>query len=159
MILAPLFFYKFAAYVNLHKEGKGRYNILVLLYFLILVLIALINIRYFVFVYLIPIIVFSYVDFLFNQSEHYGYSEKDYSNKHRALDANNIEIPFALGWIFLFRNYHQLHHKYPKIKWYDSHKFYVNDFSKRDYCKSESFFSFFKRFFVLGIRVWPSEFK
>lgn len=159
ILLAPIFFYKFCYVVmkykrnNISENEKHHSNIFIYIYIIIMMLSLYFNYKYFLYLYCIPFLIFTYIDFLFNQAEHYGYDQVPITDKDRIIYANNIELPFIFSWVFLFRNYHQLHHRYPKIKWYNSYEFYIHNFSKLPCCSTKSYFEFLKEFIMNGVRI------
>lgn len=71
----------------------------------------------FLFHYWLPLFVFSWLDFLFNQAEHYG--SKEISGDSDPIHVtNDLLLPRFISFLILFRTFHRVHHISPKTPWF-----------------------------------------
>jgi len=73
------------------------------------------------FAYLIPLVLFSWLDFLLTQAEHYGIPIRPYAQRPDPLAASHdVVLPLGLGWLTLHRTLHRVHHGNPSLRWFDA---------------------------------------
>lgn len=71
--------------------------------------------------YLIPLALFSWLDFLLTQAEHYGVAVTPTSNgRDPQAVSHDIVLPLGLGWLTLHRALHGVHHGNPAIRWFEA---------------------------------------
>jgi len=155
LILAPYSYYEFvkiifkSKYTPIKYKNREQYNsILFIILFVPLCVVTYIFPVVVLLCYWIPLFIFTWTDFMFNQSEHYGSSE--ISNKHDAmLTTNDIIFPKLISVIFLFRNYHRTHHVAPLTPWFmmpdEYHKYDGNGITLT---------KFILTYFKNGPRLW-----
>jgi fatty acid desaturase len=160
--LAPIGHLHFARAVNSYgaKVGNRRRDWViseVCRFFVLFLLLVLFVYKPFVVLvaHVVPIAVYSWVDYLFNQAEHYGCEVESDQGVCRAPQkvSNDVIVPDFIGCLFLFRNYHRVHHVYPATKWYDAPKVYA-----RIHCDGDErvirFFDLLKIYLSSGVRRW-----
>ena len=75
----------------------------------------------FILAYWLPFILFSYVESILAQSQHYFWTETCDGRKVDHKASLNIELPAAIRFMMLNTNYHATHHIAPRTKWYKMH--------------------------------------
>jgi len=74
-----------------------------------------------VFGYLLPLVLFSWFDFMLTQAEHYGVAIVPASSwRDPASLTHDIVLPFGLGWLTLHRALHRVHHHEPGLRWVEA---------------------------------------
>jgi fatty acid desaturase len=155
LILAPFFYLGFAVTVlrsnsekdNLHN--KARFYTLMLVCFVAGVVGLTVWQPYeMLFVYWLPLVLFAWFDFLLNQAEHYGAPEISEDDDAGQV-SNDLLLPKPLAIMFLYRNFHRVHHLVPQTAWYLSAEGYRQQDSK-----GLRFKDFLRRYFSEGPRLW-----
>lgn len=142
-----------------HQQKKYQLNnIAVLLVTLLGVALLIIYPAEVVRVFLLPLIIFYYVEFFMAQSQHYN---TDYLAIDRpTLDdqlrvSTDIRLPYPIGFLMMFTNYHATHHYAQKTKWYDSPKMAKTIEGRREM----GYLSFLKTWWRDGRRTWDKNWR
>lgn len=101
--------------------------------------------------YLIPLLMFSWIDFILTQAEHYGVAIASVSHHRdpRSI-AHDIVLPFGLGWVTLHRALHRVHHGNPSLRWSEAPGALKAD----ETALPLTYGSFARRWFESGPRLW-----
>lgn len=101
--------------------------------------------------YLIPLLMFSWIDFILTQAEHYGVAIASMShNRDPRSISHDIVLPFGLGWVTLHRALHRVHHGNPSLRW-----FQTPGALKADATATPLAYGMFaRRWFASGPRLW-----
>ncbi|HTH75450.1 MAG TPA: fatty acid desaturase [Trinickia sp.] len=101
--------------------------------------------------YLIPLAMFSWIDFILTQAEHYGVAIVSVShNRDPRSISHDIVLPFGLGWVTLHRALHRVHHGNPSLRW-----FKAPGALKADATATPLAYGMFaRRWFASGPRLW-----
>ena len=77
--------------------------------------------RTILFAYVIPLALFSWLDFILTQAEHYGVAIVSASRRRDPGEITlDILLPLGLGWPTLHRSLHRVHHRDPSLPWIDA---------------------------------------
>lgn len=102
----------------------------------------------FLFHYWLPLSIFSWLDYLFNQAEHYGSTEITEASDS-SYTTNDLLLPRFISALILFRNFHRVHHLSPTTPWFRMPSEYrANGFS------GMPFRYFLRKYFRDGPRRW-----
>lgn len=106
------------------------------------------------FVYLIPLALSAWFDFILTQAEHYGVTIAPAScRRAQGAIANDIVLPLGLGWMLLHRPLHRAHHCEPALRWFE-----VPRRLKTDPTASPiGYLPFARRWLTDGPRLWLTE--
>lgn len=75
----------------------------------------------FLWVFIIPMVLASWIDFLLTQAEHYGVPITDPTvRRHPDHITCNVLLPWALSWMSLHRSLHRVHHRRPGLRWFQA---------------------------------------
>lgn len=98
--------------------------------------------------YWLPLALYAWFDHLLNQAEHYGMQELP-DGADASGSTNDLLLPQTLGLIFLYRNFHRVHHLRPKTPWYRS----AHEYRQLDHA-GLSWAEFFRNYMRHGTRLW-----
>ncbi len=98
--------------------------------------------------YWLPLALFAWFDYPLNQAEHYGMTEIPEGASPAAV-TNDLILPSFFCWMFLFRNYHRVHHLAPKTPWHDAREVFFQGLGPQ-----LSFGEFLAQYFKRGPRLW-----
>lgn len=162
-LIAPVAHFYFARAVNTYgaekfsrkgQEWKVSEVCRVFILFLLLVLFVykpfMVLLAHF-----LPLSIYAWVDYIFNQAEHYGCAVDSDAGVCRdpAKVSNDIVLPNFIGYLFLFRNYHRVHHSHPSTKWYDAPKVFARIHQGGE-VRAMRFSYIAKRYLDAGVRRW-----
>ena len=101
--------------------------------------------------YFIPLMLFSWIDFLQTQAEHYGASGLPPGHRHDPSEVtNDLVLPAGLGWLTLHGSLHRVHHRHPGLRWFEAPSRLRQDAS----AAPVSFAAFARRWLREGPRRW-----
>lgn len=109
-------------------------------------------------VFLVPLMIFYYIEFFIAQSQHYNtdYIDQDRITPEKQLEVSvDIKLPYYIGFLMLFTNYHATHHYAQRTKWYDSPVVAKGISNRREI----GFMSFLKIWWRDGRRTWSDEWR
>lgn len=109
------------------------------------------------FVYLIPLALFAWFDFILTQAEHYGAAivpaAPASSRREPGSITHDIVLPLGLGWMTLHRTLHRVHHREPALPWFLAPRRLREDPS----AKPIAYVTFVRRWLAGGPRLWLTE--
>lgn len=106
------------------------------------------------FAYLIPLALSAWFDFILTQAEHYGATIVQASRRHaQGSIANDIVLPFGLGWMLLHRTLHRVHHCQPALRWFEAPSRLKTDPT----ASPIGYIAFVRRWLRCGPRLWLTE--
>jgi len=106
------------------------------------------------FAYLIPLALSAWFDFILTQAEHYGVPIAPASRRReQAAIANDIALPFGLGWLLLHRSLHRAHHREPALRWFEVPRAMRTDATA---CPI-GYIAFARRWLTNGPRLWLTD--
>lgn len=101
--------------------------------------------------YLIPLLMFSWIDFILTQAEHYGVAIASLSpNRDPRSISHDIVLPLGLGWPTLHRALHRVHHGNPSLRWFEAPAALKADATAMPL----TYGAFARRWFASGPRLW-----
>ena len=109
--------------------------------------------------YLIPLMLFSWFDFLLTQAEHYGVAVAPPSpaspisqERNTQTLSHDIVLPLGLGWPTLHRSLHAVHHANPALRWFEAPRALKR--GRTATVAPVSYGAFARRWFASGPRLW-----
>ena len=101
--------------------------------------------------YLIPLVLFSWFDFVLTQAEHYGVAITPAVKRHEpSSHTHDIVLPHGLGWMTLHRTLHRVHHRAPASPWFEAPRRLKSDATAAPI----PYGVFVRRWFAGGPRLW-----
>jgi fatty acid desaturase len=98
--------------------------------------------------YWLPLVLFAWFDYPLNQAEHYGMTVIPEGASPAAV-TNDLILPTLFCWMFLFRNYHRVHHLAPRTPWHNARKIFLQGSGPQF-----NFDEFLAQYFKKGPRFW-----
>lgn len=115
---------------------------------------ALVNISLFIYLYFLPLCLFSYMDSFFSQAEHYGAPVRESTEKTNVATVTyDIQVPLVLSHVMLNRNLHRVHHVWPRTRWYEAPS-RLEGLGRNDAGRVMSLGQFIVLWFKNGPRLW-----
>lgn len=106
------------------------------------------------FAYLIPLALSAWFDFMLTQAEHYGATIAQAScRRPQGSIANDIVLPFGLGWLLLHRSLHRVHHCEPALRWFEASRRLKTDPT----ASPIGYLAFVRLWLTNGPRLWLTE--
>lgn len=104
--------------------------------------------------YLIPLALSAWFDFILTQAEHYGVAIAPAScRRPQGSIANDIALPFGLGWVLLHRSLHRTHHCEPALRWFEVARRIETDPTAAPI----GYIAFVRRWLTDGPRLWLTD--
>lgn len=149
LIFSPAILMRYTGIIN--KYERKMSNIEKMLIALVYVFLFLVIYKYGWVIFLkhigIPFLIFSMIEYLIGQSQHYN---KEIKNEIDRKDKQSINLilPYWVSFLVLFTNFHSTHHIFPGCPWYGIY----NKFKKEEkyYSHNLSFFQFLKLWLKKG---------
>lgn len=104
--------------------------------------------------YLIPLVLFAWLDFILTQAEHYEVAivpALDARDPHTV--SHDIVLPFGLGWLTLHRALHRVHHCNPGLRWFEAPRA-LQRAERNGMATPLSYGAFARRWLANGPRLW-----
>ncbi|MCW5257156.1 hypothetical protein D5038_12575 [Verminephrobacter aporrectodeae subsp. tuberculatae] len=98
--------------------------------------------------YWLPLALFAWIDYPLNQAEHYGMTEIPEGASPKSV-TNDLILPSLFCWMFLFRNYHRVHHLAPRTPWHEAREAILQGSDQQF-----RFGEFLAQYFRKGPRLW-----
>lgn len=71
-----------------------------------------------IFAYWLPFIIFTYIESIVSQSQHYFWPQTPVDHRVDHAASLNLTLPSPISFLLLNTNYHATHHVAPRTKWY-----------------------------------------
>lgn len=136
-------------HVSERQARACRINTFLLLFFVLAVIgLTVVWPKEMLLIYWLPLALFAWFDYPLNQAEHYGMVEIPEGTSPAEV-TNDLILPSLFCWLFLFRNYHRVHHLAPRTPWHSSREAFLQAPGPK-----LRFGEFLARYLREGPRLW-----
>ncbi len=110
--------------------------------------------RSFLLCYLLPFLLFTWLDYLFSQAEHYGAKVRGIDDSVNVANLTlDLRMPRWISLLMLHRNLHRVHHVWPRTRWFEAPSF-LPALDRAQPGRVISLTGFIARWLTQGPRQW-----
>jgi len=102
-----------------HRRQRNAGLLFVMAFAALMGVLALRHPHTFLYGYVLPMVLYSWFDFLLTQAEHYGVPVVRAGHRRDpGAVTKDVQLPAWLSWLTLHRSLHRVHHLHPGLRWF-----------------------------------------